>query len=274
VQAEFALAAARQAIEESGRAPEDIDLVVVGASSLQRPYPAIAIEVQSALGAGGFAFDVSVGCSSGVYAIQLACDAIRVGRATCALVCTPELPSAYTNFRDRDSHFILGDASAAVLLETGGAGFEVLGTSLFSKYSNNVRNNCGFLNRCDAGRRDHPDKLFYQQGRRVFRDIVKLVPSLIGAQLGELKLTSSDVSRFWLHQANARLNAAIGERLAGSAGNGRLPSLLETHANTAAAGALVAFAKLREGLREGDYGVLCAFGAGYTAGSVLLRRTA
>lgn len=272
VQADFALSAARKAIAESGRAPEDIDLCIVGASSLQRPYPAIAIEVQSDLGASGFAFDVSVGCSSGVYAIQLAHDAIALGRATCALVCVPEIPSAYANWKDRDSHFILGDASAAVVLEADRPGFEILSCSLVSKYSNNVRNNCGFLNRCDADRRDDADKLFYQEGRRVFRDIVKLVPNVIETQLGELKLTASDVGRFWLHQANARLNAAIGERLVGASANGRLPTILETHANTAAAGALVTFDKHRDGLRDGDYGVVCAFGAGYTVGSLLLRK--
>ncbi len=144
---------------------------------------------------------------------------------------------------------------------------------LVSKFSNNVRNNCGFLNRCDAEGRDNADKLFYQQGRRVFRDIVKLVPQVITTQLGEHKLTPSDVSRFWLHQANARLNAAVGERLVGEASNGRLPTVLETHANTAAAGAVLTFDKHRDDLRPGDYGVLCAFGAGYTVGSLLLRLT-
>lgn len=271
VQAEFALHAARRAIEDAGIAPEEIDLVIVGASSLQRPYPAIAIEVQAELGGDGFAFDVSVGCSSGVYAIQLAHDAIQLGRARCALICVPEIPSAYTNFRDRDSHFILGDASAAVVLQADQPGFEIISCRLVSKFSNNVRNNCGFLNRCDAENRDLADKLFYQRGRRVFRDIVKLVPRVIEAQLGEHKLTVSDVGRFWLHQANARLNASIGDRLVGQGGNGRLPTVLETHANTAAAGALLTFDKHRDGLREGDYGVMCAFGAGYTVGSLLLR---
>ncbi len=272
VQAEFALVAARRALEEAGRKGEDIDLVVLGASSLQRPYPALAIEVQAALGASGFAFDVSVGCSSGVYAIQQAYDAIRLGRAKCALVCVPELPSAYSNFRSRDSHFILGDAAAAVVLEPNGPGFEIIDSTLVSRFSNNIRNNCGFINRCDPENRDHPDKLFYQQGRRVFRDIVKLVPTVVEGQLDRQKLTPSDVGAYWLHQANARLNTAIGERLVGPGANGRFPMVLETQGNTAAAGALVSFAKHRDGLRDGDYGVICAFGAGYTIGSVLLRK--
>jgi len=272
VQAEFALASARKALEEAGRAPEDVDLIVLGASSLQRPYPALAIEVQAALGASGFAFDISVGCSSGVYAIQQAYDAIRAGRSKCALVCVPEIPSAYANFRNRDSHFILGDASAAVVLEPDRPGFEIIDSTLVSRFSNNIRNNCGFINRCDPENRDNADKLFYQQGRRVFRDIAKLVPTVVEAQLSRLKLTPSDIGAYWLHQANARLNIAIGERLVGPGANGRFPMVLETQGNTAAAGALVSFAENRDQLREGDYGVICAFGAGYTIGSLLVRK--
>src|SRR5690606_20525465 len=117
VQAELALAAATRALEAAGRAGSEVDLVVVGASSLQRPYPAIAIELQDALGARGVAYDLSVGCSSAGFGIQLASEAVRAGSARCALVCAPELPSAYANFRDRESHFILGDAAAAVVIE-------------------------------------------------------------------------------------------------------------------------------------------------------------
>ncbi|MBX3275170.1 MAG: beta-ketoacyl-ACP synthase III [Sandaracinaceae bacterium] len=275
VQAELGLAAARKAIADAGVDPTEIDLVIVGASSLQRPYPSIAIEIQAALGARGFAFDCSVGCSSGAYAMQLANDAIAMGRARSALVCVPELPSAYANFRDRDSHFILGDAGAAVVIEAADAarapgGLAILDASLVSRYSNNVRNNCGFLNRCDEARRDAADKLFYQEGRRVFRDIVKLVPSVIEEQLDRHRLTPSDVTRFWLHQANARLNGAIGERLVGPRAADKFPMVLETTANTAAAGALLALDTHRE-LAPGQIGVLCAFGAGYTVGSLLLQ---
>ncbi len=271
VQADFGLAAAKKAIADAGVDPTEVDLVIVGASALQRPYPAIAIEIQAALGARGFAFDCSVGCSSGAYAIQMAHDAIAMGRARCALVVVPELPSAYANFRDRDSHFILGDAAAAVVLQPDRPGLAIVDVELVSRFSNNVRNNGGFLNRCDVERRDAADKLFYQQGRRVFRDIVKLVPQVIEEQLGRHKLAPSDVRRFWLHQANARLNGAIGERLVGPKGQDKLPMVLETTANTAAAGALLALDRHRDDLRPGDLGVICAFGAGYTVGSLLVR---
>lgn len=276
VQGEMAVRAARGALESAGREAEEIDLVIVGSSALQRPYPALAIEVQAEIGARGHAFDVSVGCSSGTYGIQLAVDAIRGGTAQRALVCTPELPSAYCNFRDRDSHFILGDAAAAVViepLEGATKGFEILATRAASQMSSAVRNNGGFLNRGDEDRRDDADKLFYQQGRRVFRDIVHLVPTLVRAQLDALGLAPEEVSRYWLHQANARMNSAVLERILGrSPENGEAPSVLSEYANTAAAGCLVALDAYRDDLKSGDVGVLCAFGAGYTVGSQVLRK--
>ena len=83
IQAEISIAAARQALDQAGRQGSDVDAVIVGCSNLQRAYPAIAIEVQNALGAGGFAYDMNVACSSATFAIQNAVDALRSGSARC-----------------------------------------------------------------------------------------------------------------------------------------------------------------------------------------------
>jgi len=102
-------------------------------------------------------------------------------------VCVPELPSACSNLRSRDSHFILGDASVAVgiepLKDARPGAFEVLDAVTVSHFSSAVRNNGGFHTRCDPDKRDAADKLFYQDGRRVYRDIVRLVPELVLEQL-------------------------------------------------------------------------------------------
>jgi beta-ketodecanoyl-[acyl-carrier-protein] synthase len=277
VQVELALGAAQRALEAAGRRGGDVDLLIVGASSLARPYPAIAIELQHALGAGGTAFDISAGCASGGFAIQLACESIASGSARCALVCTPELPSAYTNFRDRESHFILGDAAAAVVLEpldrARSGSFEIVSGFSATRFSSNVRNNGGFLNRCDEARRDDPDKLFHQNGRRVFRDIVQLVPALLAEHLAAQELVPGAIRRYWLHQANSQMSASIARRLLGrEATNEEAPSVLADYGNTAAAGALIAFDHHHDDLEPGALGVLCAFGAGYTVSAQVLRR--
>ena len=83
---------------------------MLGASNLQRLYPAIAIEVQDAIGARGYGFDMSLGCSAATGATIIASQAIQTGAAKCALVVVPELTTGHMNWRERDSHFIFGDA--------------------------------------------------------------------------------------------------------------------------------------------------------------------
>jgi beta-ketodecanoyl-[acyl-carrier-protein] synthase len=277
-QAEFAVNAAKQALAKAGRVGEEVDMVVLAASNLQRLYPAIAMEVQHAIGARGFAFDMSVGCSSATFPIQVACDAIRNGNASCVLLVNPELCTPHMNWRDRDSHFIFGDAATSLVVEPvdrvkAEYSWHILGTRCQSMYSSNIRNNGGYLNRCDPDHENDDDKLFYQQGRRVFKDIVPLVPNFIRGHLEELGLSVDDVVRFWLHQANINMDELIAKRLLGhKASRDEMPIVLDKYANTASCGSIIAFHENNEDLAAGSIGVICSFGAGYSAGNVVVRR--
>ena len=120
--AEMAVGAAREALANAGRKAEEVDLVIVACSNLQRPYPAIAVEVQFALGCGGYGYDMNVACSSATFGIEQAANAVRSGSARCALVISPELPSGHLEWRDRDCHFIFGDIATAVVVEAAPSG--------------------------------------------------------------------------------------------------------------------------------------------------------
>jgi len=277
LQAEFAVKAAERALERAGRCGEDIDMVLLATANLQRMYPAIAMEVQNAIGARGFAYDLSVGCSSGTFPIQIAVDALRTGNASCALVVNPEIMSGHANWRDRDSHFIFGDAGTALVLEpierARPGSWEIVGTRLMSKFANTIRNNGGYLNRCDPAHQFDPDKLFYQQGRRVFKDVVPLASAFMLSHLESLGIEPGRVSRFWLHQANVKLNEAILKRMfSEEPTQERAPIVLDRYANTASTGSIIAFDHYNEDLAPGSIGVLCSFGAGYSIGSVIVRR--
>jgi beta-ketodecanoyl-[acyl-carrier-protein] synthase len=94
---------------------------------------------------------MNVACSSATFGIQTAADFIRAGNAKSVLVVNPEICSGHLNWRDRDSHFIFGDVATAILVEAQDIApaqhWELLGTKLKTVYSNNIRNNFGFLNR-------------------------------------------------------------------------------------------------------------------------------
>jgi len=275
---EMATAAARQALERAGRSAADIDGVIVACSNLQRAYPAIAIEVQAALGIEGFGWDMNVACSSATFGIASACGLLQSGQARAILLVNPEICSGHLNFRDRDSHFIFGDAATALLLErkdlaTSNQQWEVIGSKLATRFSNNIRNNFGFLNRAEDANSAALDKLFVQEGRKVFKEVCPMVAELIEAHLAEHKLAASDIARFWLHQANLTMNQLIARRVLGrEASESEVPVILDRYANTSSAGSVIAFHLHQEDLPKGAQGVLCSFGAGYSIGSVLLKR--
>ena len=275
---EMGAAAARQALQRAGREGKDVDAVLVACSNMQRGYPAMAVELQAQLGAGGYGYDMNVACASAAFGVQAAVDAVARGSARAALVVSPEICTGHLNFRNRDCHFIFGDAATALLVEplesaTGKDRFEVLGTRLQTQFSNNIRNNFGFLNSAEQPPRPWDDILFHQEGRKVFKEVVPMVSELLTSHLTDLGIEPSTVRRFWLHQANLGMNQLIAKRVLGhEPAVEDAPVILDEYANTSSAGSVIAFHKYHEDLKPGEIGVLCAFGAGYSAGSVVLRR--
>jgi beta-ketodecanoyl-[acyl-carrier-protein] synthase len=274
VQAEFAVNAIQRALAAAGRVGEDVDLVVCGTSMLQRAYPAIAIEVQHAIGAHGLGFDLTLGCASHTAALRVATTSVQAGLSNCAVVVSPELMSAHNNWRERDGHFLFGDAAVALVIERARPGaWEILSVRAMSKYSSNIRNNFGFMNRLDPPTQFAADKLFYQQGRRVYKDVVPMAARYIADHVEAHGIQPADVARYWLHQANQNMNELIAERILGRpATRTEAPMIIDTYGNTASAGAAIAFTENQADLPAGSYGLLAAFGAGYSIGSVVMQR--
>jgi beta-ketodecanoyl-[acyl-carrier-protein] synthase len=279
VMAEIGVAAARQALERAGRRAEDVDAVLCAASNMQRAYPAMAIEIQQALGIEGFGFDMNVACSSATFGIQTAADYVRAGNARSVLVVNPEITSGHLNWRDRDSHFIFGDVATAVLVEDAAIApaqhWEILGTKLKTVFSNNIRNNFGFLNRAHPESAVSADKLFVQEGRKVFKEVVPMVAQMIIDEAARLGIDPASLRRLWLHQANAGMNRLIAQRVLGhEASEDESPTVLDTYGNTSSAGSIIAFHQHNAELGSGDTGLICSFGAGYSAGTVFVRKVA
>jgi beta-ketodecanoyl-[acyl-carrier-protein] synthase len=278
IMAEMALQACTIALDRAGLAGDQIDLVVCAASNMERPYPAVAIEVQKLLGAGGFSFDMNVACSSATFGIQAAADMIRVGSVRRALIVNPEITSGHLEWSDRDCHFIFGDVCTATVIERAedaqGAHFEICSTRCATQFSNAIRNNNGFLRRTRPdGLKARRDMQFMQEGRRVFKEVLPLVSSHILHHLGEEGIHPESLKRLWLHQANKAMNDFIGRKVLGRDPlPGEQPNILQDYANTSSAGSIIAFSKYSDDLAAGDLGLICSFGAGYSVGSVLLKR--
>ncbi len=149
--------------------------------------------------------------------------------------------------------------------------------------SNNIRNNFGFLNKAalpTGGTEPVPangltDKMFVQQGRKVFKDVVPMVSDMIVEHAADLGIDPTGLKRLWLHQANINMNQFIGRKVLG-----REPTpeenviILDDYANTSSAGSIIAFHLHHDGFQPGDVGLICSFGAGYSAGTVFVRKRA
>lgn len=275
----MAIEAGKQAMEQANKKPEDIDLVIMGTTNHQRPYPSAAVEVQKKLGIQGFAYDMGIACSTMTFAMINAYTALKAGTAKCALVVNPEFASPQLNLKSRDSHFIFGDVATAVVMEleencTSESAFRVLDTKQMTTFSDNIR--------CDGNYTDHifsDDQLpedrpyFRQNGRKVFKELLPLVTSFINEQLIDNEIEASDLKRMWLHQANLTMNMFAAKKLLGrEPQNNETPIVLDEFANTASAGSLIAFHRHKDGFDAGDKGLICSFGAGYSVGSLLVEK--
>lgn len=277
--AEMGVIAAKQAIENANIDIEKIDAVIVACSNLERPYPAIAIEIQNALNIEGFAFDMNVACSSATFGIQTIYDMIKSGSIRSALMVNPEICSGHLNFKDRDCHFIFGDVATAVVIEelkevpSNSNSYEILSTKLYTQFSNNIRNNYGFLNSSSTDGVGKADKLFHQNGRQVFKEVVPKVASLIKEHLEKNSIEVTNIKAMYLHQANENMNRLISKYILGhEASRDFAPIVLDEYANTSSAGSIIAFHKHNNSLKKDDLAIICSFGAGYSIGNVIVRK--
>lgn len=278
LQAEIAIKAAHQALQNANKKADEIDGIIVSCTNLQRPYPSLSIEIQNALGCKGYAFDMSVACSSVTFGLQTAAAAVASGMARAVLVVTPEIATPQVDFRDRESHFIFGDAATAIIVERADTckakhAFEIVSIKLLTEFSNNIRCNFGYMNRVEVGLEAQGSKLFKQQGRKVFKEVVPMVVDLINTHLAENSIKPEQLNRLWLHQANANMNRLIGTKLLGYEPDLiKAPSILDEYANTASAGVAIAFHKHHQDLKSGDLAIFSSFGAGYSIGNLILRK--
>lgn len=277
-QAEIAVYAARDAMAAAGKTAADIDAVIVSCAYTERAYPAIAIEVQNELGIDGFGFDMLLACSAATFGLHRAYDSLISGSAECVLAINPELMTPQVNYCDRASHFIFGDVATAIVMErsetcTSTNAYEVIGTKALTKFSSNIRTNFGHLSRATDADPFGWDKLFHQAGRKVFEEVSPIAADHIRTHLTSLGLRHQDVKRFWLHQANINMNNMVVKQLLGNDINSDLiPTVLDRYGNTASAGSIIAFHLYNADLKKDDIGVLCSFGAGYSVGSLILRK--
>jgi 3-oxoacyl-[acyl-carrier-protein] synthase III len=270
----MAVAAARRALEMAGATAADVDLVIVGTSTPDQAFPSVAVRVQGLLGiAGGFGFDVSAACAGFVYALSLADDLIRLGRARGALVIGSESFSRILDYSDRGTCVLFGDGAGAVFLRASeGAGEEgVLSTHLHAQGGlGDILFVDGALGVLDSAGQPLPGKL-RMNGREVFRHAVARLSESVDEALAANKLGRTDVDWLVPHQANIRIIDGMGRKL--GLPPERVVITVDRHANTSAASIPLALAEAMEDgrIERGQLVLMEALGGGLVWGSALVR---
>lgn len=274
----MAIPAAKDCLERAGVDPEELDAIIVGTVTPDMFFPATAALVHKGIGAKkAWGFDLSAGCCGFLYALATATQMIESGRLSKVLVIGSDVLSTITDYTDRNTCVLFGDAAGAALLDVcpepghgildfilhlDGAGIEHLymkgGGSRRPPTHETVDNKEHFL---------------FQSGANVFKTAVIEMANVSAEILEKNGLTGKDVGLFIPHQANLRIIDAAARRM--GIDNGRVIINIDKYGNTTAATLPLclyeAAVEKNYALNKGDYLVMAAFGAGFTWGSVLVR---
>jgi 3-oxoacyl-[acyl-carrier-protein] synthase-3 len=264
---DLALEACKKALEAAGRAPQEIDLIIVATSTPDMVFPSTACILQHKLGAnGGAAFDVQAVCSGFVYALAVADAMIQSGAAQRALVVGAEVFSRILDFKDRTTCVLFGDGAGAVVLEASERP-GVLATDLHAD-GKHVDILCvpGHV----AGGQILGSPLLRMDGQAVFKLAVGVLEDAARAVLKKADLTEVDIDWLIPHQANIRIMQSTAKKL--RLALDKLVVTVDQHGNTSAASIPLALDwAVRQGkVQPGHTVMLEGVGGGFTWGAVLL----
>ncbi len=269
--------AAKQALSRAGVAPTDIELIIVATITPDMIFPSTACLVQHKIGAkGAWGFDLNAACSGFLYALQTGVQFIASGVHKKVLVIGADIMTSITDYQDRNTCVLFGDAAGAVLLE----GSSSADDGCFIDFLHEVDGSGGHLLQLPAGGSLNPashetveKRMHYlrQDGPTVFKFATLKMSEICNRLLARNGLTGADVDVFIPHQANKRIIDAAAQRI--GAAPDRVIINIDQFGNTTAATVPMAMnTALEQGkLKKGDLVLIGTMGAGLTSGAALLR---
>ncbi|MGB4106198.1 MAG: beta-ketoacyl-ACP synthase III [Alphaproteobacteria bacterium] len=256
----MAIAAGKDALANAKLEGKDIDTVIVATTTPDKKFPAVAVNVQQALGIPpGPAFDVQAVCTGFVYALGIANSFIQTGISKRVLVIGAEKMSSIVDWSDRTTCVLFADGAGAAILEanTNGDGRGVVSTHLYA----------------DGRFQDmlYADPLIVMEGREVFKNAVQFMADVVEEVLEKNKLKADDISLLVPHQANIRIIEATAKKL--NLSMDKVVTTVDRHGNTSAASIPLALHEAMKGgrIKPGDLVLLEGMGGGLTWGALLVR---
>ncbi len=272
---QFAVLAARQAIERAGLKPEDIDLILCATVSPDQILPSTGCIIQAELGANNAAaMDIVAACSGFLYGLTIADTMVRTGQSKHALVIGAEILTQYVDYTDRQTCVLFGDGAGAAVLGATDEDRGILATRIKSdgRYLEQLFSPGGGTRRpATAETLAAGDHFFKMKGNELFKVAVRSMADISREVLEEAGLSAADVKLFIPHQANQRITDAVANKL--NVGSERVYSGIVQHGNTSSASIPIGLDEsVEEGrIAAGDLVLMASFGGGVTWGAVLMR---
>ncbi|HOP58733.1 MAG TPA: beta-ketoacyl-ACP synthase III [Bacteroidales bacterium] len=260
-------------LEKTGTSPEEIDLLICATITPDMSFPATANIISDKVGIrNAFSFDVGAACSGFLFALQTAATYVETGKCKKVIVVGADKMSSITDYTDRTTCTLFGDAAGAVLLEptvddngimdyifhTDGSGRKFL----HMKAGGSVRPPSHET--VDA--REH---FVYQEGQSVFKFAVVNMADVAVEIMKRNNLKSKDIDWLVPHQANLRIIEATGRRM--GLPPEKIMINIEKYGNTTAATIPLCLWEYENRLRKGNHLILAAFGGGFTWGSMYIK---
>ena len=266
----MAAQAAKQALDQAGIAPEDVDLILLATSSPDYCFPNGACEIQEQIGAVNAAgYYISAACTGFVFALNTAHAFIQAGIYRTALVIGSDVLSKLLDWTDRGTCVLFGDGAGAVVVQAADRG--VIGVKMHSDGTKGGVLTCGARTNGNFLLGKKPELGYMtMDGQEVFKFAVKKVPEIIKELLEENRTSLEEIRYFVLHQANYRIIESVAKRL--KADISKFPANMEHYGNTSGGSIPLLLDEMnRKGmLAPGDKIVLSGFGAGLTWGATLV----
>jgi len=256
-----------------GIAPMDIDCLICCTVTPDMMFPATANIICDKIGAkNAWGFDLEAACSGFLFGVTTGAALIESGRYKKVVIVGADKMSAITDYSDRTTCILFGDAGAAILLEPNTEGYGVLDSLLKSDGSG-----CNYLHMKAGGSLKPPsvatvmakEHFIYQDGQPVFKFAVKGMADISAELLERNKLTGDDIAWLVPHQANKRIIDATANRMGLS--HDKVMLNIQRYGNTTAATIPLCLWEWEKQLNKGDKIVLAAFGGGFTWGATLVK---
>lgn len=272
---DLGIQAANDALKKAGLSGEEIDAIIVASSNPYNIYPSTGCAIQEAIGAkNAIAFDITAACTGMIYALEIGRNFISGGKYKNVLLVATDTNSKFLDWTDRSSCVLFGDgAGSMIITEAKDGADDIIALNLNADGSmgrfitmNLVGDNCPLVEPAHTGQHK-----ITMVGKEVYKFVVQTMPESIMKCLSDANLEPKDVDYLVPHQANLRIIEGLQNRLEFT--NDQVVVNIDRYGNTSAASVPIALAEALESgaIKTPSKAILCAFGAGMTWGSIVVR---